>query len=125
VPGTGRASFSARTSSGGPNGSGPSLEELRGLDQPLHLDIVCKHDIVDVEMNARHTLVNRYWNPKGNRLGIWVEGGELLVKDVEIRPLLEHTPPGALRAPEMSDKKSRKRPPFARPGTIPGSSNST
>lgn len=105
VPGTGRVSFSARTSSGGPNGTGPAMEGLRGLDQPVRLDIICSHDIVDVEMNGRHTLVNRYWNPKGDQLGIWVEDGALLVKDVEIRPLLAHTPPGALRPPEMSDKK--------------------
>jgi hypothetical protein len=56
---------------------------------------------VDVEVDGRHTLANHFWNPKGNRLGIWVEDGTLLVRDVTIRPLLEHVPPGALRPPEM------------------------
>jgi len=100
-PGAATAGFSARTSSGGPNGKGPTIEGLEKTGRAMTLDIVCTHDLVDVEINGRHTLINRYWNPKGDRLGIWVEGGTLSVKDATIRNLLEHTPPGALRAPEM------------------------
>jgi beta-fructofuranosidase len=98
----GTAGFSARTSSGGPNGKGPAIQGLENPDRATTLDIVCTHDLVDVEINGRHTLINRYWNPKGDRLGIWVEGGTLTVKDATIRNLLEHTPPGALRPPEMT-----------------------
>ena len=100
-----RASFSGSThsGSGGPLPGGPSIDGLRGLDRSVRLDVICRHDIVDVEVDGRHTLVNRFWNPKGNHLGIWVEDGALLVRDVTIRPLLEHTPPGALRPPEMKE----------------------
>jgi hypothetical protein len=98
-----RAAFSASThsGSGGQTGGGTSIEGLRGLDQPVRLDAICRHDIVDVEVDGRHTLVNRFWNPRGSRLGIWVEDGSLVVRDVTIRPLLEHMPSGALRPPEM------------------------
>lgn len=101
---TARASYSHSThsGSGGPLAGGPSIEGLRGLEQPVRLDIICRHDIVDVEVAGRHTLANRFWNPAGNRLGIWVEEGALEIRDVAIRPLLEHVPPGALRAPEIT-----------------------
>lgn len=100
---TARASYSHSThsGSGGPITGGPSIDGLRGLDQAVRLDVICRHDIVDVEVDGRHTLANHFWNPKGNRLGVWVEDGELLVRDVIIRPLLEHTPAGALRPPQM------------------------
>ncbi|QEH35545.1 hypothetical protein OJF2_40980 [Aquisphaera giovannonii] len=101
-PAAGRVAYSASTHSAsrGPLPGGPSLEAVRGLDRPIRLDIVCRHDIVDVEIDGRHTLVNRYWNPKGDGLAVWAEGGALAVRDVTIRPLLEHVPPGALRGPE-------------------------
>ncbi len=95
TPRTTTASFSHSThsGSGGPLASGPSIAGLRGLAGPTRLDIICRHDIVDVEVGGQHTLVNRYWNPVGNRLGIWVEGGTLLVRDVTICPLLEQGHP--------------------------------
>ncbi len=101
-----RAAFSHTTHSGsnGQLGGGPFIEGLRDLDRPVTLDIVCRHDLVDVEIAGRHTLVNRFWNPAGNKLTVWVEDGALLVRDIAIRPLLEHVPAGALRAAEQ-DKK--------------------
>ncbi|MHB8970564.1 MAG: LamG domain-containing protein [Pirellulaceae bacterium] len=64
------------------------LEATQGRQQIL-LD--------NIPNDARLTLTLA---PQGSRLAIWVEGGTLLVRDVTIWPLLEHTPPGALRAPE-------------------------
>ncbi|MCY2994443.1 MAG: hypothetical protein NTY19_42240 [Planctomycetota bacterium] len=97
TPGAARASFSSSThsGSGGSLPGGPSIDGLRGLDRLVRLDVICRHGIVDVDVDGRHTLVNRFWNPHGNRLGVWVEDGALLVRDVTIRPLLEHTPPAA------------------------------
>lgn len=94
-----KAIFSNSTTSGGTGGGGVSIEGLLGLDKAVKLDIVLTHDIVDVEVNRCHTLANRFWNPNGNRLGVWVEGGSIMIQDVVIRPLLEHTPPGALKPP--------------------------
>ncbi len=101
----GSYSHSTHSGSGGPLVGGHAISGLRGLDKPIRLDVICRHDIVDVEVDGRHTLANYFWNPKGDKLGIWVEEGTLLVSDVVIRPLLEHTPPGALRPPELNRAK--------------------
>ena len=53
----------------------------------MRLDIICRHDLVDVEMDGRHTLINRFWNPQGDRFGVWAEDGPLTVRDLVIRPL--------------------------------------
>ena len=102
TPRTGRAHFSVSTHSGsaGRTHGGPAIAGLRGLDQPVRLDIICRHDLVDVEVDGRHTLINRFWNPRGDRFGVWAEDGPLTVRDVVVRPLLEHVPSGALRSPE-------------------------
>ncbi len=86
-------SHSTHSGSGGPLPSGPSIAGLRGLAGPTRFDIICRHDIVDVEVGGQHTLVNRFWNPQGNRLGIWVEGGTLLVRDVTVCPIPEQGRP--------------------------------
>ena len=98
-----RASYSHSThsGSGGPLAGGASIGGLRDLDKPVRLDVICRHDVVDVEVDDRHTLANYYWNPKGDHLGIWVENGTLIVKNVEVRPLLEHIAIGGLRGPEL------------------------
>jgi hypothetical protein len=100
---TARASYSHSThsGSGGPLAGGHAIAGLRGLDKSVRLDVICRHDVVDVEVDGRHTLANYFWNPKGNKLGIWVESGTLLVRDVTIRPLLEQFAPGSIRQPEI------------------------
>ena len=89
TPRTGRAHFSVSTHSGsaGQTHGGPAIAGLRGLDQPVRLDIICRHDLVDVEVDGRHTLINRFWNPQGDRFGVWAEDGPLTVRDLVIRPL--------------------------------------
>lgn len=93
-----KAIFSKGTNSGGPGG-GSTIEGIRGLDGEITLDIIMTHDVIDIEINGRHTLANRFWNPFGQRLGLWVEGGSLLIKDITIRPLLQKTPSGAIQSP--------------------------
>lgn len=94
-----QAGFSKGTTSGGAGGGG-AIQGVRGLDGEVRLHIIMTHDILDIEINGQHTLANRFWNPFGDRLGIWVEEGALLIKDITIRPLLEKTPPGAIRSPQ-------------------------
>ena len=88
VPKTARASYSHSThsGSGGPLVGGPSIGGLRDLDKAVRLDIICRRDVVDVEVDGRHTLANHFWNPSGDKLGVWVEEGALLVRDVAIWP---------------------------------------
>lgn len=89
TPRAGRAHFNVSTHSGsaGQTPGGPAIAGLRGLDQPVRLDIICRHDLVDVEVDGRYTLINRFWNPQGNRVGVWAEDGPLTVRDLVIRPL--------------------------------------
>lgn len=89
VPQDGRALYTAAThsGSGGEQQGGPAIGGLGGLDGSLRLDIICHHDIVDMEVEGRHTLVNRYWNPRGDRFGVWAENGAITVRDLVIRPL--------------------------------------
>ncbi len=101
IPDAGTAGFSHHThsGSGGPLEGGPTIFGLRELAQATRLDVVCQHDIVDVEIAGQHTLVNRFWNPRGKGLGIWVEKGALVVHHLTVRPLFDHVPSGALSGP--------------------------
>lgn len=89
VPDGETASYSHSTHSGsrGPLAGGPAISGVRGLTEPVRLVIVCIGDLVDVEINGQHTLANRFWNPPGTSLGVWVEAGEIEVRDVSVRPL--------------------------------------
>ncbi len=86
-------SHSTHSGSGGPLPGGPAIAGVQ-QDHGLQIDIVCRHDIVDVEMNGEHTLANRYWNPEARRLAIWVEGGTITVQDLVVRPWSDRTSPG-------------------------------
>jgi hypothetical protein len=62
---------------------------LGKLDAPLTIDIVCRRDIVDVEIGGRRTLIQRYWNPGGDRIYLFAEGGDVRFEGVRICPLLD------------------------------------
>jgi hypothetical protein len=62
---------------------------LGKLDAPLTIDIVCRRDIVDVEIGGRRTLIRRYWNPGGERIYLFAEGGGVRFEGVRICPLIE------------------------------------
>jgi len=68
---------------------GPRAENVGLPVRPLRLDIICRHDLVDVEIDGRHTLANRYWSPKGGRLYLWVEKGSATFRKLQIQPLIE------------------------------------
>jgi hypothetical protein len=55
-----RRSVSTHSGSAGQTHGGPAIAGLRGLDQPVRLDIICRHDLVDVEVGGRYTLINRF-----------------------------------------------------------------
>jgi len=59
------------------------------LSGPLTIDIVCRRDIVDVEIGGRRTLIRRYWNPTGDCIYLFAEGGSVEFQDVRIRPIVE------------------------------------
>jgi hypothetical protein len=62
---------------------------LGKLDAPLTIDIVCRRDIVDVEIGSRRTLIQRYWNPGSDRIYLFAEGGDVRFEDIRVRALVE------------------------------------
>ena len=53
----------------------------------MPLDIICRRNLVDVEVDGRHTLINRFWNPQGDRFGVSAEDSPLTMHNLVIRPL--------------------------------------
>ena len=62
---------------------------LGSLDAPLTIDIVCRRDIVDVEIGGRRTMIRRYWNPGSDRIYLFAEGGRVRFEGVRISPLVD------------------------------------
>lgn len=69
--------------------SDAAITQVEGLDRPFGLDIVLKHDIVDVCIDNRRTIVTRCWNPRGDRLLLFAQGADVAFDAIEIRPLSE------------------------------------
>jgi hypothetical protein len=82
-----RVRFSKMTDSGGGVGAGPGIEAVAGLDRPFKIDLVARHDILDVEIAAFRSVTTRFWNPDGDRLRLFVEGGAVSFRNIRIRPL--------------------------------------
>ena len=81
--------FKTMTDSANRRLPGPRAEDVELPCRPLHLEIICRHDLVDLEIDQRRTLANRYWDPTGDCLEFTVEKGAATFGDVEIRPLVE------------------------------------
>jgi sucrose-6-phosphate hydrolase SacC (GH32 family) len=88
-PAAKRVSFSAMSGSSGKTGGGPAIEAVRGLDKPFTLDIIVRHDILDAEIGGRRSLVTRFWNPAGDRLRFFAEGGAVTFRNIRVSPLKE------------------------------------
>jgi hypothetical protein len=67
--------------------TGPRAEDIDLPAQPLHVEIICRRDIVDVEIAGRRTLANRYWDEKADRLWLWVDKGSATFRNLQVRPL--------------------------------------
>jgi hypothetical protein len=73
------------------NANAPANQRHRlgKLDAALTIDIVCRRDIVDVEIGGRRTLIQRYWNPGSDRIYLFAEGGDVRFEGVRICPLVD------------------------------------
>ncbi|WP_052881539.1 LamG-like jellyroll fold domain-containing protein [Kiritimatiella glycovorans] len=71
------------------NAAEDQRHRLGKLDAALTIDIVCRRDIVDVEIGGRRTLIQRYWNPGSDRIYLFAEGGDVRFEGVRVRPLVE------------------------------------
>ncbi|MDQ2773968.1 MAG: hypothetical protein M3Y57_03430, partial [Acidobacteriota bacterium] len=64
-----------------------SINGVDGLDRSVDLDIVAKGDIFDASINGTRTLVRKEAGLNGNRLFFYVQGGELTISNLTVRPL--------------------------------------
>ncbi|MBM4153417.1 MAG: hypothetical protein FJ221_00085 [Lentisphaerae bacterium] len=104
---TGRVRFSVMTDSAGGSSSGPAIEAVDGLDKAFRIDVVVRHDIVDAEIGGFRSLVTRYWNPGGDRLRLFAEGGPVTFRNVRVRPLEDrYEPYPGWRAAQADDDPS-------------------
>jgi hypothetical protein len=88
-PPTKRCSFSVMGGSSGKTSSGPVIEAVHGLDKPFSVDIIVRHDILDAEIAGQRSLVTRFWNPAGDRLRFFAEGGAVTFRNIRVSPLKE------------------------------------
>jgi hypothetical protein len=79
--------FSKMSGSAGKSFGGPSLVAVDGLDKPFAVDIVVRHDMLDVQIDGRRALVTRFWNPAADRLTFFALGGQVTFRNLRISPL--------------------------------------
>ena len=65
-----------------------ALSGVKGLGNPITLDVVLVNDIVDVCIDGRHCLASRYPELRGDRLFFFCHDGDVVFDSVEIRPLV-------------------------------------
>jgi hypothetical protein len=92
-PAAGTAVLAKRSESGGGIEPGPTISGVRHLDQPFTLDLICRYDILDAEIAGFRATCTRFWNPKADRLHLFVEGGAATFREVQVQRLAEaYTP---------------------------------
>jgi beta-fructofuranosidase len=64
-----------------------TLDQVTGLEKPVSLEIVAKESIFDVCINNQRTAIHRAAVSSGDRLFLFVTGGDVTVDKLEIRPL--------------------------------------
>jgi hypothetical protein len=84
-----RVSFAKMGGSAGKTHGGPAIVAVCGLDKPFGVDVVVRHDILDVEIGGTRSLVNRFWNPSADRLRFFAEGGAVAFRKIRVCPLVE------------------------------------
>ncbi len=65
---------------------------IGGIELPqdgFEIDVIVKDDFVDICINQERTMISRRSDrPRGNRLYFFSEGGELVITEINIRPLI-------------------------------------
>jgi hypothetical protein len=84
-----RVSFSKMAGSSDKTHVGPAIVAVRGLDKPFGVDVIVRHDILDVEIGGTRSLVTRFWNPSADRLRFFADGGAVAFRKIRVRPLVE------------------------------------
>ena len=65
-----------------------AIENVEGIEQPFTLDVIVSGDILDACIAGSRMIVIRRKRLDGNRLFLFAIGGEVMFKDVCVKPLL-------------------------------------
>jgi hypothetical protein len=84
-----RVSFSRMSNSSGVTHGGPAIVAVNGLDKPFAVDIIVRHDVLDVEVRGTRSMVTRFWNPSADRVRFISEGGPVTFRNLRVSPLSE------------------------------------
>lgn len=89
----GTTRFTRMRDSGGMLTAPPVIEQVRNLDKPVSVDIVIRHDIIDVEIGRFRNITTRYWNPDCDRISLFSDGGKVTFKNIRVRRVIENYKP--------------------------------
>ncbi|GGG97052.1 hypothetical protein GCM10007415_35440 [Parapedobacter pyrenivorans] len=65
-----------------------SIDAVKGLDEPILLDVIVYEDFFDISVNNKRTVVNRLPEQKGNNLFFYVKNGNAAIRDVKIEKIV-------------------------------------
>jgi beta-fructofuranosidase len=63
------------------------ITAVSGLQNSVKIDVILKHDIIDVNVDNRRCIVNRLPEQKGTVLWLFVKHGNVRFKSIEVSPL--------------------------------------
>lgn len=92
-PGPQRVRFSKMSDSSGRVTGGPCIEAVEGMNRPFPVDIIVRHDILDAEIGGFRSLTTRFWNPRADRIRLFVQAGTVTFRDIRVQPLTGHYEP--------------------------------
>ncbi len=64
-----------------------SITAVSGLNNIIKVDVIMKHDIIDVNVDNRRCIVNRLPEQKGTVLWLFAKHGNVRFKSIEVSPL--------------------------------------
>ena len=64
-----------------------SIEAVESLGDRVSLEIIMKDDFIDVCINGARCMVNRLPEKNGNGLWLYAKSGDVLFKDIVVKPL--------------------------------------
>ena len=64
-----------------------SITAVSGLNNIIKVDVIMKHDIIDINVDNRRCVVNRLLEQKGTVLWLFAKHGSVRFKSIEVSPL--------------------------------------
>lgn len=88
-PGPRRVLLSKMSDSGGGIRSGTMIDAVEGMNRPFTVDVIVRHDLIDVEIGGFRTVTTRFWNPGADRIRLFGDAGTVTFRDIRVQPLTD------------------------------------